>query len=224
MRSLCIHRKGTKICTYSSFYILAVLSNPYLVTFINSSHIFIVGCDWRWTRNCNHRPISLLPTYKFSGIWLCWQNRHLPLILPDCSHQIATLTEWTLPPLHSKPLELIREATPILPYCATRIQPPAMQFKKQVWRGEKVTKNVEVLPTEGFWQLEYNPLPKPISVVTPSDGFPTYTSTSRKKPLQLSAITHTLNPLFTGFLGRYCFMDERPAEGRGFISLISCCM
>ena len=42
---------------------------------------------------------------------------------------------------------------------------------------------------------------------------PVYTSKSQKYPVCDSALTQTLNPLFTGFFGKYCFMQERPKWG-----------
>ena len=41
-------------------------------------------------------------------------------------------------------------------------------------------------------------------------SFPVYTSKSLMKPLELSALTHTLKPLLMGFMGRYCFSEDRP--------------
>ena len=41
-------------------------------------------------------------------------------------------------------------------------------------------------------------------------SFPVYTSRSHMYPFRLSARTHTSRPRFISFIGRYCFIAERP--------------
>ena len=88
-------------------------------------------------------------------------------------------------------------------------KPTASRSHKRAFEVKKLSKKTWC---HLYWKSEVSSfttlLPRLCSVVLPF--FPEYISIREKYPFVLSAKTHTLMPHLIGFIGMYCFMEDRP--------------
>ena len=104
-------------------------------------------------------------------------------------------------------LYLLGDTPSVLSECSASIHPVRQKRVKQRERGEVVEVEMERPPTRTRDSRSTTFVPR---LVVAEPSFPVYTSKSLMKPLELSALTHTLKPLLMGFMGRYCFSEDRP--------------